>query len=105
VIGVTGGYGLTCYSAAKAGIIGLTKSLAKEMARYQVSVNAIAPGYIETDMTAGISDKIRETIVSHTLKGRLGHVEEVANVVAFLCSKESGYITGSVMDVSGGFSM
>jgi len=107
VSGVMGNAGQANYSAAKAGMIGLTKTLAREFASRSITVNAVAPGFIKTDMTAGfsgdaeISAKILETV---PLK-RFGESAEVAAMTAFLCSEEAGYITGQVFNVDGGMAM
>ncbi len=99
VSGVTGNRGQTNYAAAKAGLIGATKSLSKELAKRRITVNAVAPGLIETDMIA--SAPIEE-IVKHIPAGRLGQAEEVADLVAFLASERAGYITGQVIGINGG---
>ncbi len=102
VIGRMGNFGQTNYAASKAGIIGLTKALAKEFAGKGVTVNAIAPGFIETDMVKGISNDVMEKIVAKIPLGRLGKASEVAGTVAFLASQEGDYITGQVIDINGG---
>ena len=93
------------YSAAKAGIIGLTKSLAREIVSRKITVNAVAPGYIETDMTAAIPQKAREALLAQIPAARAGAPEEVAAAVAFLASDAAGYITGQVIHVNGGMFM
>ena len=100
--GLRGKFGLSNYSASKAGIIGLTKSAAKEMGRYNVNVNSVAPGFIETSMTANLSSEIREAAIKESVLGRLGKPEDVANLVLFLASDEAKYITGQVIQVDGG---
>lgn len=102
VVGVTGNAGQANYAASKAGVIGLTKSAAKELASRNITVNAIAPGFIETDMTAVLPDNVKETMLSQIPLGRAGTPEDVAAVAAFLASESAGYITGQVIHVSGG---
>ncbi|WP_039763596.1 3-oxoacyl-[acyl-carrier-protein] reductase [Caldicellulosiruptor sp. F32] len=105
VVGIIGNVGQTNYAASKAGIIGLTKSLAKELASRNIRVNAIAPGFIKTDMTEVLSDKVKEMMLSSIPLGRFGEAEEVANVALFLASSLSSYITGQVIVVDGGMVM
>jgi 3-oxoacyl-[acyl-carrier protein] reductase len=105
VIGLIGNAGQTNYAASKAGLIGLTKSLARELASRNVTVNAVAPGFITTDMTAGLSDEVKKTIHAKIPLGRTGNAEDIANAVAFLASPEAGYITGQVLCVDGGIVM
>ena len=105
VIGLMGNAGQSNYAASKAGLIGFTKSLARELASRDITVNAIAPGFITTDMTAGLSDEIKKTIQSQIPLGKTGTAEDVANAVAFLASAEAGYITGQVLCVDGGMVM
>jgi 3-oxoacyl-[acyl-carrier protein] reductase len=105
VIGLIGNAGQTNYAASKAGLIGLTKSLARELASRNITVNAVAPGFITTDMTAGLSDEIKKTIQSKIPLGRTGTPEEIASAVAFLASAEANYITGQVLCVDGGIVM
>ena len=105
VVGLHGNAGQSNYAASKAGLIGLTKSLAKEFAARGVTVNAVAPGFIETDMTAAMSDAAKEAALTAVPAGRIGHAEDVANAVAFLASAEAGYITGQVLCVDGGMGM
>lgn len=105
VVGVAGNAGQTNYSASKAGIIGFTKSLAKEVASRGILVNAVAPGFIETQMTEVLKEKIKEEIAKSIPLKRMGKAEDVANVVKFLASEESSYITGQVLHVDGGMLM
>ena len=105
VVGVSGNAGQTNYSASKAGIIGFTKSLAKEVASRNINVNAVAPGFIETDMTGVLKDEIKEEIAKNIPLKRMGNAEDVANVVKFLTSNDSSYITGQVINVDGGMLM
>lgn len=105
VIGITGNAGQVNYSASKAGVIGLTKSLAKELGGRGITVNAIAPGFIETDMTSQLSNNMKDFIKTNLPLKRLGMVEDVANLVVFLASSKSDYITGQVINVDGGMVM
>ena len=105
VVGLHGNAGQVNYAASKAGVIGMTKSLAKELAGRNITVNAVAPGFIDTDMTAVLPDKAKEAILSSIPMARLGAAEDVASAVAFLASDEAGYITGQVLAVDGGMSM
>jgi 3-oxoacyl-[acyl-carrier protein] reductase len=102
IAGLTGNPGQSNYAASKAGIIGLTKSLAKEYGERSIRVNAVAPGLIRTDMTASLSEKHQETLVQGVPLGRAGEPIDVARVVYFLLSEYAGYITGEVINVSGG---
>lgn len=105
VVGVMGNAGQTNYSASKAGIIGLTKSLAKELGGRGVTVNAVAPGFVETDMTAKLSDAAREAMLSNVPLGRPAYPADVAKAVLFLASDAASYITGQVLHVDGGMVM
>jgi 3-oxoacyl-[acyl-carrier protein] reductase len=105
IVGETGNPGQSNYVASKAGLIGLTKSLAQEIASRTVTVNAVAPGFIETDMTAALSEEMKNTLLTHIPLRRFGKVEDVAAAVRFLASEEAGYITGHVLDVNGGMYM
>lgn len=105
VVGLMGNAGQVNYSAAKAGIIGLTKSLAKELASRAIMVNAIAPGYITTDMTEKIAEDTKERLTERIPAGRLGNPDDVANLVLFLAGEGSDYITGQVISVDGGMAM
>jgi 3-oxoacyl-[acyl-carrier protein] reductase len=105
VIGLIGNAGQTNYAASKAGLIGLTKSLARELASRNITVNAVAPGFITTDMTAGLSEEIKKTIHARIPLGRIGQPEDVASAVAFLASADANYITGQVLCVDGGIVM
>ena len=105
VVGLSGNAGQSNYAASKAGIIGFTKSYAKELASRNIRANVIAPGYILTEMTENLSEKVLEAIKEETPLGRAGDPEEVSNVVAFLASDISSYITGEVIRVDGGMAM
>lgn len=105
VVGRVGQAGQANYAASKAGLIGFTRSMARELASRSVTVNAVAPGYIETAMTAVLDDKQREAMLGHIPLGRPGTEEEVASAVAFLASPQAGYITGHVLDINGGLFM
>ncbi len=105
IIGIRGQAGQTNYSAAKAGIIGFTKALAQELAPRNVTANVVAPGYIETDMTAGFNEQAREKLLSAIPAGREGSPEEIAAAVTFLASDDASYITGHVLCVDGGLGM
>lgn len=100
--GQAGQYGQVNYAAAKSGIHGFTKALAQEGAKFGVTVNAIAPGYIDTDMVAAVPEPVLEKIVAKIPVGRLGHAEEIARGVAFLTSENGGFVTGSTMSINGG---
>jgi len=105
VVGETGQAGQANYAASKAGLIGLTKSLARELASRNITANAIAPGYIETAMTAVLDEKQREAMLAHIPLGRAGTDADIADAVRFLASDEAAYITGHVLDVNGGMYM
>lgn len=105
IVGVYGNAGQANYAASKAGVIGLTKSIAKELGSRNITVNAVAPGYIGTDMTDNISDVAKEKMTSMIAMKRMGTVEDVANLTAFLVSDKASYITGQVIGVDGGMSI
>ena len=105
VVGISGNAGQINYAASKAGVIGMTKSAAKELASRGITVNAIAPGYIETDMTNVLSDKVKEETMKQIPLGRLGQTGDIAAAAAFLVSDEAGYITGQVLAVDGGMAV
>ena len=105
VSGIMGNAGQANYSASKAGVIGLTKTAAKEFASRGITVNAIAPGYIDTDMTSSLNEKLKEDLVKHIPLRRIGKVSEIAETVLFLSSNEAGYITGQTIAVNGGLYM
>ena len=102
VVGISGNVGQANYAASKAGIIGFTKSLAKELAGRNILVNAVAPGFIKTDMTSVLKDEVKDSIVNSIPLKREGTAQEVANVVKFLASDDSSYITGQVINIDGG---
>jgi 3-oxoacyl-[acyl-carrier protein] reductase len=105
VVGVTGNPGQANYAASKAGMIGMTKSLAIEVASRNITVNCIAPGFIETSMTDGLNDKQKETILTRVPTGRLGHAHEIAASAVYLASTEAAYMTGQTLHVNGGMAM
>jgi 3-oxoacyl-[acyl-carrier protein] reductase len=104
-VGQTGNAGQSLYAATKAGVLGFTKAVAREVASRGITVNAVAPGFIETEMTAQLSEKLREEFLHSIPLGRFGTCEEVAQVVAFLAGPVAGYITGQVIGVNGGLYM
>jgi 3-oxoacyl-[acyl-carrier protein] reductase len=105
VVGEMGNPGQANYCASKAGLLGLTKSVARELARRNITVNAITPGFIETDMTAELSEKARQELINQIPLGRLGQSGDVAQAVVYLASEQAGYITGQVLGVNGGMYM
>lgn len=105
VVGLMGNAGQANYAASKAGLLGLTKSLAREVASRNITVNAVAPGFIDTDMTRDLPEDTRESLLNEVPLGRLGAVEDVAGTVRFLASPEAGYITGETISVNGGLYM
>jgi 3-oxoacyl-[acyl-carrier protein] reductase len=105
VVGATGNPGQTNYAAAKAGLVGFSKSLAREIGSRNITVNAVAPGFIDTDMTRELDDKQKETLLTQIPLGRLGSAEEIAATVVFLASPAAGYITGETIHVNGGMHM
>ena len=105
IVGLRGNAGQANYAASKAGLIGLTKSMAKELAGRNVTVNAVAPGFIDTDMTAALPEKARESMLGTIPMGRLGQAEDVAKAVAFFAGDEAAYVTGQVLCVDGGMAV
>jgi 3-oxoacyl-[acyl-carrier protein] reductase len=105
VVGLSGNAGQSNYAAAKAGLIGFTKSLAREVGGRGITVNAVAPGFIDTDMTRALSDAQRDALLGQIPLGRLGRPQEVASVVGFLASADAGYVTGETINVNGGMYM
>ena len=104
VVGISGNQGQANYAASKAGLIGLSKSISKEMGSRNITSNVVAPGYIETDMTSFLDDQNKENIIEQLSIKRIGKPEDISNVVSFLCNEESEYITGQVIPVDGGLS-
>jgi 3-oxoacyl-[acyl-carrier protein] reductase len=105
VIGLIGNAGQTNYAASKAGLIGFTKSLARELASRSITVNAVAPGFVVTDMTGALSEEVQKSIIGRIPLGRVGEPQDIANVVAFLASAQANYVTGQVLCVDGGMVM
>ncbi len=105
VVGFTGNAGQTNYAAAKAGLAGMARSLAAEVAGRQITVNLVAPGFIETDMTAGLSEAQRDSILGRIPTSRMGDVDDIAHAVLYLASNEAGYVTGQTLHVNGGMAM
>lgn len=105
VVGAIGNVGQANYAAAKAGIFGFSKSLAREVGSRNITVNCVAPGFIDTDMTRALSEDIQQSLIQHVPLGRLGRSEDVASAVAFLASSAAGYITGATLHVNGGMYM
>ncbi len=105
VVGLTGNPGQANYTAAKAGVIGLTKTMAKEFASRNIQVNAVAPGFIATDMTEQMSEEARDAVLAQIPAAHLGKPDDVANAVMFLASSQAGYITGQTINVDGGMVM
>jgi 3-oxoacyl-[acyl-carrier protein] reductase len=105
LVGEMGNAGQANYAASKAGLIGLTKSIAQEMGSRNITVNSVAPGYVETDMTQGLSEELKHRMLDNIPLKRMGRPDDVAAAVRFLASEEAGYITGHVLDVNGGLYM
>jgi len=105
VVGSTGNAGQTNYAAAKAGMVGFAKSMAKEVGSRGITVNTVAPGFIDTDMTKELSDEIKTVLMASIALGRLGQPEEIAHAVSFLASEHASYITGETLHVNGGMYM
>ena len=105
VVGLTGNAGQANYAASKAGLIGLSKSLAQELAGRGITVNVIAPGFVATDMTAVLTAEVKETMLKQIPLGRFGEPDDIARVVSFLCSEAAAYVTGQTLVVDGGMTM
>lgn len=105
VSGILGNAGQANYSASKAGVIGLTKAVARELASRGINVNAVAPGFVETDMTDALSDSVKENLKSQIPLGKIGHPQDIAKAVAFLAAPDANYITGQVLSVDGGMAI
>ena len=105
VVGLVGNAGQANYAASKAGIIGFTKSVAREVAQRGITVNVVAPGYVETELTGGLPDQVKDQILAQVPAGRFGEPEEIAEVVAFLAGEGAGYVTGQTIAVDGGMTM
>jgi 3-oxoacyl-[acyl-carrier protein] reductase len=105
IVGHTGNLGQANYSAAKAGIVGMTKSIAIELAKWNITVNCVSPGFIQTKMTENLNDQQKQAIIKKVPLGKIGLPEDVANCVRFLASEHSGYITGETIQVNGGMAM
>ena len=105
VVGLMGNAGQANYAASKAGVVGFTKSVAREVASRGITVNAVAPGFIETDMTATMTDKAKEAVTAAIPIGRVGRPEDISGAVTYLVSDDAAYITGQVLGVDGGFRM
>ncbi|MEM9102206.1 MAG: 3-oxoacyl-ACP reductase FabG [Pseudomonadota bacterium] len=105
IVGTTGNPGQTNYAAAKAGVVGFSKSLAQELGSRGITVNVVAPGFIETEMTQNLPENVKDTMLRNIPLGRFGQVEEVANMVHFLASEQASYVTGSTLHVNGGLHM
>lgn len=105
IVGITGNAGQANYAAAKAGVIALTRSLAQEVGSRGITVNAVAPGFIETEMTANLPEALRQRMLDHVALGRVGKPEDVAAVIGFLCTPAAGYVTGQVIVVDGGMGL
>ena len=102
VAGIYGNFGQTNYVATKAGVVGMTRTWARELGRYRIRVNAVAPGFIATEILAAMPDKVLQAMVDHTPLGRMGEVEDIANAYVWLASDQAAYVTGTVISVDGG---
>jgi len=105
VVGLVGNAGQANYAASKAGLIGFTKSVAREVAQRGITANAVAPGYVETELTGSLPDKVKEQILAQVPMGRFGEPDEISEVVAFLAGEGAGYVTGQTITVDGGMVM